>query len=69
LRAAFTGSRDVTPEAFAAGVDRLGTSFEPAQTFSARFGPGRHAGVSSYRDLSFDDGCGCYVYGASVDTG
>jgi hypothetical protein len=69
LRAALAGANTVTPQALAAGVDRLGASFQPAQTFSVRFGPGRQAGVSSYRDLLFDGGCGCFVYGGSVDIG
>jgi hypothetical protein len=69
LRAGLAGAKDVTPEALTAGIERLGSGFQPAQTFSVRFGPGRHAGVSSYRDLSFDAGCGCFQYGASVDTG
>lgn len=44
------------------GVEAIGTSFDPALTFSSRLGPGRHDGASSYRNLAFDDGCRCFRY-------
>jgi hypothetical protein len=44
------------------GYEALGTSFKTALTFAGVFGPGRHYGVSSVRDMAYDSECSCLKY-------
>lgn len=43
-------------------VRSQGLPFGPADAFAIRLLPGRADGVSAYRDVAFDDGCGCFQY-------
>jgi hypothetical protein len=37
-------------------------SFPPADAFAIRLAPGRADGVSAYRDVAYQTGCGCFQY-------
>ncbi|MDP9183506.1 MAG: hypothetical protein M3P04_12115, partial [Actinomycetota bacterium] len=43
-------------------VRARGLSFPPADAFAIRMQRGRADGVAAYRDLVFDDQCGCFQY-------
>lgn len=43
-------------------VRSRGLPFPPADAYAIRMQPGRADGVSAYRDLAFDSGCGCFQY-------
>lgn len=47
-------------------IEGLGTGFATAQSFSTRFGPGRHDGVSSARDMAYVVGCKCFRYTSGI---
>jgi ABC-type branched-subunit amino acid transport system substrate-binding protein len=53
---------EITADTLGTGVESLGDSFEPASTFSMRFGPGLHDGVGSVADMAFEAGCTCFRY-------
>lgn len=40
----------------------LGSSYQPSNTFTSRAVPDRVDGAGSYRDLAYDDSCGCFQY-------
>jgi hypothetical protein len=48
--------------ALRAGLEALGGTFAPATTWAAYFGPNRHDGVQTWRPLSYQTGCTCFVY-------
>jgi ABC-type branched-subunit amino acid transport system substrate-binding protein len=62
LKAALDRSGELSIAGLRRGAESLGTDFEPASTFAARFGPGRHDGASAARHLAFDDRCTCWRY-------
>jgi hypothetical protein len=53
---------DVTPASFTAAAERLGTSFQAAQTFRTSFGPRKHTGAEAYREITYDAECECTKY-------
>jgi hypothetical protein len=61
-RAAGDASSTLTLASVLAGGEGLGDGYVPTGTFSARFGPHRHDGASSARDIAFDGSCGCFRY-------
>jgi ABC-type branched-subunit amino acid transport system substrate-binding protein len=46
-------------------VEGLGDSYQPAGTWSAKFGPGRHDGTDTYRVLKYDTSCSCFKYSSA----
>ena len=52
----------VTRGSFFAGLHALGSSFEPAGTFSTSFSPEQHDGGAGYRHYAYDEACGCFGY-------
>ena len=44
------------------GFDTLGGRIPSASTFGIRWLPGHHDAVTGYRDLRYDDECGCFTY-------
>jgi hypothetical protein len=54
--------RVLTGAAWTAQAEKLGTSFQAASTFGTSYGPSKHTGATSYRDIVFDQGCGCMKY-------
>lgn len=52
----------VSGTAIRQAVEGVGTRFATAQSFSTRFGPGRHDGISSYRDMGYVTDCSCFRY-------
>jgi hypothetical protein len=45
-----------------AAIEHLGTSYVPASTFGARFGPDRHEQAAMGQTIAFDDGCACFRF-------
>jgi hypothetical protein len=43
-------------------VNALASSYRPSGAYTARLGPSRHAGATTYRAFAFVDGCGCFRY-------
>jgi hypothetical protein len=62
FRAALTGGREASLSGLRRGFEGLGTTVGPALTFTASFGPGRHFGVDSVRDMAYDSDCSCLKY-------
>ncbi|MCW2573251.1 MAG: hypothetical protein JWO88_3309 [Frankiales bacterium] len=62
FQAALTAGRVASVPGLRRGYEALGTSFRTALTFTGVFGPGRHYGVSSVRDMAFDSECSCLKY-------
>lgn len=65
LRAAFEQADEVSPEGFAEGVERLGTSYPSVYAMNGltEFGPGRHDGAGNVvRAVVYDASCGCMQY-------
>jgi ABC-type branched-subunit amino acid transport system substrate-binding protein len=60
LKAALDRATALTPPGLQAAVESLGTSFDSAFTWAARYGPGRHDGADAVRPSKFEDQCGCY---------
>jgi hypothetical protein len=58
---AAVGRYGVTPDVLNQ-VRRSGLDFPPADAFAIRMQPGRADGVAAYRDLRFDEACGCFQY-------
>lgn len=57
------GLPDITMDSFKRGGEGLGSSFPSFEGMAnASFGPGRHAGVRSYRHVRYDAGCKCFHY-------
>ena len=61
-RAAGDASVSLTLATVKAGGEALGDRYIPTGTFSAFFGPHRHDGASTARDLVFDSTCTCFRY-------
>jgi hypothetical protein len=62
FQAALTAGQQPSVPGLRRGYEALGTSFRTALTFTGVFGPGRHYGVSSVRDMAFDSECSCLKY-------
>lgn len=65
LKAAFDKAQemgDVTPEGLRAAVASLGTSYQPAEVMSTKFGPGLYDGPATYRIYEYDSDCSCMQY-------
>lgn len=62
LRAALTAGGIASVPGLRRGYEELGTRLGTALTFVASFGPNRHYGVDSVRDMAFDSTCGCLRY-------
>jgi hypothetical protein len=60
LKAALDRASALTPPALQASVESLGTSYDSAFAWSAKFGPGRHDGAAGVQDAKWDDGCACF---------
>lgn len=55
------GSR-LTPATLLEGIEAIRGSFDSAATPFTQFGPGRHDGAASLRNLAYDEGCSCLRY-------
>lgn len=62
LQAALGRAPALSASGLRQGVESLGDGFASALVIQTRFGRGRHAGVSAFRDLSFESSCECFVY-------
>jgi ABC-type branched-subunit amino acid transport system substrate-binding protein len=62
FQAALTAGQEATVPGLRRGYEALGASFRAALTFTSVFGPGRHYGVSSVRDMAYDSECSCLKY-------
>jgi hypothetical protein len=62
LKAAYDAAGYVGGDALAVGAKRLGATWPPAFTFAVNTAA-RPDGVAAVRDLSFEEGCACLVYG------
>ena len=63
IAAAINGAgRSVTLANAQAAIDRLGSSFVPANLPAAYFSATQHDAVAKVYDLAWDDGCGCAKY-------
>jgi hypothetical protein len=62
------GSAPLTPASFTAAAERLGSSFQAAQTFRTSYGPGKHTGAVSYREITFTPSCSCMTYTSGLRT-
>jgi hypothetical protein len=61
-QAADTVKGDLTGASWTAAANRLGTSFQAAQTFATSYGPDKHTGAAAYRDITFQADCKCMAY-------
>jgi ABC-type branched-subunit amino acid transport system substrate-binding protein len=63
IAAAINGAGpSVTLQSAQAAIDRLGSSFVPANIPASYFSASQHDAVASVYDLAWDDGCGCAKY-------
>jgi hypothetical protein len=62
FQAAMTAGQQAGVAGLRRGYEALGATFRPALTFAASFGPNRHYGVSSVRDMAYDSECSCLKY-------
>ena len=60
LKAAIDRATALTPAGLQSAVESLGTTYDTAFTWAARYGPGRHDGADAVRPSKWDDACGCY---------
>ncbi|MDX6199688.1 MAG: hypothetical protein QOJ79_2839 [Actinomycetota bacterium] len=60
--AIFSHSRSFVLADVIAGGESLGTSFRSPYAFGTRLGPGRHDGLTFFRNSRFDDACACMKY-------
>lgn len=54
--------RPLAPDAILAGARALGTSWESPMVGSSQFGPDQRDGATTYRDVAYDDTCGCFLH-------
>ena len=67
LQQAFTHlSGPVSGADIRSAMRALGTSFQPAGTFSTSFGTGRRDGVSTLRDVAYQTSCSCFRYTSAL---
>jgi hypothetical protein len=62
LKQALDSAPAVNVAGLRAAMEKLGTGYTPASTFSARFAPGRHMQAAGAQTLAFDDGCACFRF-------
>jgi len=53
-------SAPLTRASLAAGLAKVGRSYQAASTYGTLITPRRHYGVSTVRDFAFDDKCECF---------
>ena len=53
---------NLTQAAWTQAAERLGTSYQAAQTFSTSYSSTKHTGATAYRDLAFTKDCSCMTY-------
>ena len=58
--------RTTSTAALEAGFDALGGAIPSASTFGIHWLAGHHDAVAGYRDLAYDTGCRCFVYGTQT---
>lgn len=61
------GGDEPSSDSFIAGLERLGSTVEPATTLAFDFGPGRHDGVGAVRRMKFESSCNCFRYTGKVE--
>ena len=61
-KAADAVSGELTAASWTAVAQRLGTSFQAAQTFATSYGPDKHTGASAFRDITYSVECKCMTY-------
>jgi hypothetical protein len=66
LRQAWMQEPTLTAPALADGVAGLGTSFDVAGSFAARFSATQHDGADAYRMLHYVSACSCFEYRGGV---
>jgi ABC-type branched-subunit amino acid transport system substrate-binding protein len=62
LKQALDAAPALTVSGVRAAMEKVGSSYAPASTFSARLAPGRHVQAASAQTLAFDDGCACFRF-------
>jgi len=62
LTTAIEHAATFTPAAVQQAVAAFASSYVPAGTFSATFGPGRNDGASAARNFAYDSKCSCFTY-------
>jgi len=67
FRAAVEAGGEASVAGLRRGYEALGTRFGPALTFTSSFGPSRHYGVSSVRDMHYDSSCSCLKYSSRTN--
>jgi hypothetical protein len=55
-------TRGTTLPSAIAAAESIGTSYRSSLTYGTRLGPGRHDGLSFFRNSRFDDACKCMKY-------
>lgn len=65
MRDALAASGQVSVAGLRTGYESLGTGFSPALTFPTTFGPNKHSGIDSVRDMGYFKSCACFQYTAS----
>jgi hypothetical protein len=56
------GKAPLNADNFMAGVNQMGTSFQPLDTYLSRLSASQHDGASAVRNEAFFDSCTCYKY-------
>jgi hypothetical protein len=59
---------DLNAGSWTAQAEKLGTSFQAAQTFSTSYGRGKHTGAVAYREITYTPSCECMVYTSGPKT-
>jgi hypothetical protein len=63
LQQAFTGlAGPVTGSSIRSAIEGVGSRFATALSLASRFGPSRHDGVSSFREMAYQTSCSCFRY-------
>jgi hypothetical protein len=62
LKAALDRAKALTVDGLRAAVESLGTSYDSAETYATKFGPGRYDGPSAVRFTAYNETCQCYRY-------
>jgi ABC-type branched-subunit amino acid transport system substrate-binding protein len=62
LQRTLAHATELTPKGLRAQLEKLGTSYTSAMTFGTSFGPGRHDGADTVRNIAYSTGCSCFQY-------
>jgi hypothetical protein len=62
FRAAMEHAPEATAAGFVAGLEALGDSYVPADTYAVQVGRGRYDGPAAVRRLAFRSSCSCFRY-------